>query len=173
MDEKHRTYLRRTLLAATGAVGIGAIVPTTTADHDTECEKGTSKTDTITTKDQIPAKSVYEKDGRVLTLKCGEHSKEFITCRECHAPWAPGAITIHNCSPCKRHVEIAVSGKLAATPCAPQGETDAFDSHLSTYVSGGDRQTYFFSGSIRQLDAEDGDVNIGISQRSEQYAHPC
>lgn len=169
--------LRRTVLAATGAVlGLGTTVSASDDGPENECYPNEIGCD-----DDGFVKPGYEDDydleddhdhghdagcdgcqnadeTQVRTRHCDDRQYK----RGAH-DWSDGAITFQNCSSksCSAYVEVSgvVDPKREANTGQPTGNTLQID------LAAGQRQTVWFTGSVKQLQLEHHSINVGISQR--------
>ncbi|WP_130500912.1 hypothetical protein [Natrinema hispanicum] len=78
-----------------------------------------------------------------------------------------GTIVIYNRSHCQRKVTVGVTGKIALEGEELKDETISMQAPPKTECRAG------FVGSLTRLDAEAGDLDIQIMQRSEHAADYC
>ena len=78
-----------------------------------------------------------------------------------------GTIVIYNGSHCQRKVTVGVTGKIALEGEQLEDATISMQTPPKTESRAG------FVGSLTRLDAEAGDLDIQIMQRSEQTADYC
>lgn len=149
---------RRTVLAALSVLGATSVLESTTA----------TATDTEVTDD-----CAHGKDGRICTLPCdrAERHSPYKDCGATKCKWSDSAITFRSCSECTRHISVSVSkGKISEKREVTRSEYENFDGVYSLHLEPHEHKTLWFTGSLRRLDMEPADINVGISQRSIHQA---
>lgn len=140
------------------------------ADHDhcdgsSDC--GAAKTDT---KQHGAGEKQHDVDGRVCTLKGHEKPPDFHdTACDCGCgPWYESSVTLRNVGTCTRWFQIGVTGEINPNSC-DHSELGS-SSVQSGSLAAGEKQTFWFTGSIKRMEMEPGDFNVGISQRSQKHS---
>lgn len=157
-----KTYLRRAVLATLGAIGAG----TASASGN-----GQTRPESNTTVKQEQSVSVEQSQKVVVDSEPEEHKPSHSNCAKCVDTDGNvqklGTFVIYNRSTCQRKVTIETTGKIAL-----EGET-LEDQTLSAQVPPKEACVGGFTGSLVRLDAEHGNLDISIKQRSEQEANHC
>lgn len=152
-------YLRRTVLAAAGVVLSGTASATERSDDDGQSQSQSQSTNVNVSQEQrviIKNEGHQIKPGQCATCKTKEGETKEI-----------GTLVVYNHGHCQRKVTVQVTGKIALRDERLENPT------LSIQVPPKEQRTAGFTGSIVGMDAEDGDLNMTIVQRSEYLADYC
>lgn len=151
-DDTDTPPRRRTILGAIGTIAGLTAVSGNAVSQDNDCPKWNP-----------------QKGGRTTSLKSGElpgdhHESD-------NDPWYESAVTFQNCSSCTRLINVRVTeGHIHEESEEEPHESDQ-TGHLSYHLEGGERKTFWYTGSISNFDmSEPADMNVAISQRSIHHA---
>lgn len=159
------SYLRRTVLAAAGVVLSG----TGLASGSDETEGNSHSGGTTTQRQEV---TVSQSQSQTVNVRRGTERVETPPCTYCTDADGDdeqqlGTLQIFNRSTCQRKVTVQTTGKIAL------GGEQLEDQTLSIQVPPKAHCVAGFTGSMVRLDAEHGDLDITIQQRSESEAHHC
>lgn len=154
MDQVTDSYLRRTVLAATGLFLSG----TAGAASDEKTDKSQNTTVKQRQNVRVTQEQTVKYDNKHGCTTCDpaeEGTRQL------------GTLAVYNHSHCQRKVTVGVTGRIAL-----EGES-LEDSTISIQVPPEQQCVAGFEGSIQRLDCEHGDLDIMIEQRSENEANHC
>lgn len=160
-----KRYLRRSFMAAVGALGVGSGV----ASGSGEEKQTTTSNTTVSQRQEVNVEQeqrvevrTYEKERTIEDARCYACDEE-----ETKHDNQLGTLMVHNTSTCQRKVVFQSTGKAAQ-----EGE-QLEDQTLSIQVPPKKTCWAGFTGSVVRFEAEPGNIEMRLFQRSESEANHC
>ncbi len=154
-----------------GAADMNVALSQRSVEHapDVHCYRLADETDDRTDSDDECPEGDPAEGGRTGSLMCGELPAEHHDGGD--EPWYESSITFQNCSSCTRQISVGISGGQIHENKDVEPLEDDQSRSLSYHIEGGERKTFWFTGSVGYLDlSEPSDMNVAISQRSIEHA---
>lgn len=158
-------YIRRSVLAAAAATPIvGTAGATEDEDEDEEDSTTVTQSQEVTVSQSQEVRVIRQEKVGHQTVEDGQC---FSCTEEPKQATRIGTFYAKNRSDCQRRLTFEVSGRLA-----PEGE-EMKHSSFTTYLGPGKECYVGFTGTVRKLECEDGDLEIRIEQLSEAQDSIC
>ncbi|SDR06568.1 hypothetical protein [Natronobacterium texcoconense] len=175
MSDSNHGVLRRVILATVGTVSAGAVGASSVgADHEDQTYPY-DYDEEPNYHDDVDIEEISEADDSkevVCTRSCDDSELDRDACPECEE-WSAGVLTAYNCTERPARLYLSTTGPNSHDHCLDERNVELLDSETEITLESGERQSIWFRGSIRQMAVEEGDINIGIAQRSAEESMDC